>query len=135
MCLLYQESEASLDQKISYLDPATTSEDMNKVDADHDQERKEVNDRLLSSLDESEKAEDETAEVQAKKIEEDHEVCDIVGLDKRIFENLKTKMEALSSETEVLVKFDQGPEVIRAKIQALVSELDDARKTILPITS
>ncbi|KAK1582117.1 hypothetical protein Q3G72_012001 [Acer saccharum] len=129
MCLLYQESEASLDQKISYLDPATTSEDMNKVDADHDQERKEANDRLLSSLDES-----ETAEVQAKKIEEDHEVCDIVGLDKRIFENLKTKMEALSSETEVL-KFDQGPEAIRAKIQALVSELDDARKTILPITS
>ncbi|TXG66082.1 hypothetical protein EZV62_007357 [Acer yangbiense] len=129
------ESEASLDQKISYLDSATTSEDMNKVDADHDQERKEASDRLLSSLDESEKAEDETAEVQAKKIEEDHEDCDIIGLDKRIFENLKTKMEALSSETEVLVKFDQGPEVIRAKIQALVSELDDARKTILPITS
>ncbi|KAK0602363.1 hypothetical protein LWI29_032607 [Acer saccharum] len=96
---------------------------MNKVDADHDQERKEVyilvyhaDDRLLSSSDKSEKAEDETAVQAAKTSEEDHD-CDLVELDKRIFENVKTKMEALSSEIEVLVKLGQGAEIIRAKIQ------------------
>ncbi|KAK4851061.1 hypothetical protein QYF36_012158 [Acer negundo] len=65
--------------------------------------------------------------------EEDHDFY-LVELDKKIAK-VKTKMEALSSEIEVLVKLGQGAEIIRAKIQVLVSELDDARKIILPITS